>query len=474
MAIIYDSDGLYNTIQPAYNPIPYIVEDDGLSGLGGVPPVIYCDIYFNFIYYKTIVATSPTTIAGITSFWYFDISGICQEFLTTKVPDITENDFQQTFGSGYIYGAARCFVKFRNSTQDIYGVITPGGTPPVQATYDTPAISGDGWQSDTFMIVNAALQITDSQGSVSSFEDMLKQFRISGTFIGGFYPQNVDPAYRVYPLTYLKQGKVYTNDWGLLPFICCRNGFLGSSTVIANITLMVFSPSGALTYMNNISGLYLNDYSIYYLPTGVNNMLALFPGAAGSLVAGNSYRIGFFDPAYSYLNKFIFVTPLYFIQTGDALTAGTYPLLQPYNVPKHTRIWFQNYLGHFDQLNFIEREEHLKVTSAPTETPLKALSDGFGRSNTSMSRNNVRSNENNVVTSQFNEGDMPFIKQLLATGKGYIEFVSPEGGEDPPVALMLPIVITDSDFVTLTWEDRYEYRLSVKYIMSNENKIVRN
>ena len=61
---------------------------------------------------------------------------------------------------------------------------------------------------------------------------------------------------------------------------------------------------------------------------------------------------------------------------------------------------------------------------------------------------------------------------LVVIAKGFIEFTSPDGSS--PAALMLPIVITDASYDTQSWDDRYEYRISVKYVLSNEYKVVRN
>lgn len=484
MAVIWDSDGYFNKIIPAYNPIPYLVQDDGTSGLGGVPPLMYADVYFDGLYYKTLTSTSPLFITGIMSYWLFDIAGICQEYLNTRTPDITSNNYQQTFGSSKYFGASLAFVKFRNSTVDAYGVITPGGTPPVQGTVDTPPVPGDGWVSDTFMVVNGALQVTD----LIDLENMVKKFRVTGTFLQSpgspAYPQNVDTNYRVYGLSYLKNGNSYFNDYGQLPVIFCRHCFLGASSTNVSICLMILNRAGTVLYMNNLGSVVLNDYSIYYIPVGIKNLLAMFPGAAGSFATGYYYRVGLFDPALVGANKFVYASPKYFIQKYDGQIPPVQPLVAAANTPKHTRLWFQNYLGHYDQLNFIEREETLKVSSLPTEMPLSSLI-GFstsgspgdyqsGRSLRSMARNDVRSNENNVVSGCFQEIDIPFIKQLMASAKVFIEFLSPEGGETPPVAMLLPVTIVDGEYSTLTFEDRYEYRISIKYTMSHENRIVRN
>lgn len=468
MAIFFDIDPYFNTIQTAYNPIPYTAEDDGATG---IPPVVYCDVYFDFTYYKTLTSTSPAQISGPVSFWKFDISGLAQEYMITLLPDITGTSPATMYVSGGpAYGATVAYVKFRISTQDSFGVITPGGVAPVQATVDSPAIAGDGWQTDTFMIINSAQQATD----IIALESQLKAFRISGAFIGGFFPQNVDPLYRVYPLSYLKKQKIYKNDYGMLPVLCCRNAFLGLHSAYANIYIFGFSSPGVITYIDTVSSAYmLVDYSIFYLPVGLVQILAMFPIFTSVIGHTQFYQIALGDPAYSGVNKFMFISPKYYIQQQDGSEPAIMPLVQPVT-PKHTRVWFQNYLGHLDQIIFVPREETLKVTSSPTELPMKFATNGYAGKGVSMSRNNVRSNEYNVITGLFLEEDIPFVKQLLASAKTYLEFISPESGEVPPVALLLPIVIVDGEYSTQTFDDRYEYMIQIKYFMSNEFKIVRN
>ena len=470
MAILFISGPAANSMQPAYSPIQIVAEDDGTSGTGGVPPIVYCDIYFNGTYYKTLSSTSAALISGVVSFWTFDVSGVCREFLSTRIPDITENDLQVVYIpgiSGQVDGGSTIFVRVRNSTQDSFGVITPGGTPPVQATFDTPATAGSGYLGNTFFVVNAALQVTDS----NSLQDVLNSFRTKGVFDT---IESVNASYLVYQLSYLTKGHVFKNDYGLMPLITGPNAFLGGSSVLASIGVKGYSSTGGTVYEDFTSPSFgMNSQSIYYMPIGLVNLMQLLPSLTPSVAASIAYyRVGVRDSAGAPL-VWMYVTPKIYILANDGVMQGYYPMT-PVAAPKHTRIYFQNYLGHFDMVNFIEREEKTKVSSSPTEMPVVAVPNGFNRSQTSMSRNNVRSNDYSTITGLFNESDMPFLKQLIASTKTYIEFLSPEGIGDPPVALMLPIVILDDEFDTLTFDERYEYALTIKYMQSNENKVVRN
>ena len=466
--IYFVIDPYADKVISAYSPIIYSIQDDGLSGLGGVPPVIYCDVYFNGTYYKTLTSTSPFAPIGVVSIWQIDISGLAQEYIQTLIPDITTSLPQTVYSPGFTaYGATTAYIKARYSTVDAYGVITPSGTPPVQATMDSSAIAGSGYVTGTCVIANAAQQVTD----LMNFEDQLKAFRPTG--IPGLL---VNVANRVYPLTYLKRGNVFTNDCAIMAFICSKNAFVTYSGMVDNIPIRLYVnmyQGSTLLYSGfTIAGV-LTGQSVYTMPIGIKNLLIDIPGMVPYIGTCEYYHAYLVDSSFSSGNPVLFATPpIYINKQIDGTIPGITTLVNP-AAPKHTRIWFQNYLGQFDAINFIEREETLKVTASPSEKPLQQMISVTDRTRTSMSRNNVRSNEFNTVTDLFTESELPLVKQLLASTKTYIEFVSPETDFLPQV-MMLPIVLIEGEYPTQLFDERYEYRLSIKYFLSNEFKIVRN
>lgn len=485
MAIIFDNGGgaigagYIDTIQQAYSPLFWLVEDDGTSGLGGVPPVIYGDVYFNNVYYKTITSTSPASVTGITSMWYIDIQGICQEFLTTAIPDITDPNLVTTFDDvTWFNGAAKVYVKFRNSTVDAFGVITPGGIVPVQATVDTPAVAGDGWQTDTFMVVNSALQATDKV----SLEPMIRAFRDDGPF---FITYSLLANCRIYPLSYLRSTGVYVNDFGQHPIIACKSAFSGAGSMNVRLVLFFAERSGGLFSVAAPVTLFFTmvENAIYYLPVGPQNWIATLPGLLATFTnpAILYYRVGIMPAIGMGLGfNLIYMSPKFYINAFDGLTPGISPilpadlnpaLLKP--TPKHTRIYFQNYLGHFDQINFVERISTHKTNSLPVESTLQPFGGSSTKSNQSLARNNTRGNDYHTVTGIFTEDQLPFITQLQDSNKAYIDFNNPIDVDDNVVRLMLPVVLIDTEIIIMQWEDRYEYRVSFKYMMSNESKVTR-
>ncbi|SHK92891.1 hypothetical protein SAMN05444266_101619 [Chitinophaga jiangningensis] len=138
------------SLKGAYQEIQYAVT--AIAPSGETPAIIWCDIYFGNVYYKSL----STTIL-ITGAWRFDIQDAAQEYLRSA---LAPN------GAGDVFLAAKSltkvFCRFRVGFYDTNGFITSEGTVPVQATGTLPAVSGTGLQSSTSFIVNSALQHEDN------------------------------------------------------------------------------------------------------------------------------------------------------------------------------------------------------------------------------------------------------------------------------------------------------------------------
>jgi len=481
--VIADNSPQYKSFQAAYNPIISYVT---VYSSGGQPPVVYCDVYFNHFFYKTLSSTTPALVSGGISFWRFDISGLAQEFIKSRVPFI---GWPGPGGSGIenlyrvppflpppadAYGCTRAFMKFRVSSADAYGVITPEGPEPVQGTIDSYPVEGGGWATDNFQIINAAMQWSNDR---MDMEGLLNDYRRQGTFSSVFY--EVDPHYLIYPLSKMKRGTVYATDYGQLPFIIKRDGFYSPLFVggvysfpayrpaaYVSIAVEIYDRTGVRIHAQPSGAILLESESIYNLPIGVKNIIDLFPTSAPFFKSCYFYQMFIYDPEWAlagYGERCMFVSPRMYLQQAENA--------QP---AEHTRIWFKNYLGHLDALNFRVREESLKVTSSPFERPQLDIKDA--RQLVGIGRNNVRSNETNEVSEVFLEEELPLIKELMSTGQAYIEMLVPDADQFSPFyqTQLLPITIIDADYATYRHEDRYEYQVNVKYTMSNENRIIRN
>lgn len=145
-----------DSLNAAYAPMIYKVVAEDSSG-GPQPPVVYCDIYFNGTFYKTISKTVYEVLNVGDSEWQFDIKTVCQEFLRKYLP--TYGGAAMLVGSPMI-ATVQC--KFRASGYNANQFVVNEGLEPVQATSSTPAVAGDGFSSNTAYVLQAAVQHEDN------------------------------------------------------------------------------------------------------------------------------------------------------------------------------------------------------------------------------------------------------------------------------------------------------------------------
>ncbi len=144
-------------LSAAYSPIIYELTAGDSSG-GPTPPVVYCDIYINGVYYRSMTKTQAKTHFSTHSIWSFDVRQAAQEYLKKYLP-ILGGD--QVLEAPALIASIKC--KFRASGYDPAGFISPEGITPIQATGNTPAVAGTGTESNESFIVNIALQHGDNK-----------------------------------------------------------------------------------------------------------------------------------------------------------------------------------------------------------------------------------------------------------------------------------------------------------------------
>lgn len=158
---------LVNSMRAAYRPIRISVNAQSTSGATVVPPVVYCDVYFRGVYYKTISKTLYSELRllstdGQDPAWLirydFDIQDLCQEYLKHQLAPIGGGDIVEATNV-----IADTFCRMRASGYNTVGFIEQEGTIPVQATGRKAATAGTGIQTNTFYVVNATLQHLHNQ-----------------------------------------------------------------------------------------------------------------------------------------------------------------------------------------------------------------------------------------------------------------------------------------------------------------------
>lgn len=151
------SQPVSGALTAAYRPV--IVRVQATATGGDVrPPFVACDIYVAEKYYKTMIRTAPDFINPTNSDYVFDIADALQEYLQ---PDIAEVDNQLLLQAPHM--SAKVFCRFRSSGINDEGFTVEEGTKPVQGTKFTEPVAGDGFQTNTFFVINASLQHEDNQ-----------------------------------------------------------------------------------------------------------------------------------------------------------------------------------------------------------------------------------------------------------------------------------------------------------------------
>lgn len=154
-------------------------------------PVVYCDIYFDGVYYKTQSKTQPINnpdLTGNDPIFQFDIQDACQEYLLKTIP---ANG--QSVIAAVPRAMATVYCKFRISNLEPDGFTSIEGPEPQQGTGKKSPVAGAGTQSNSFYVVNATLQHEDNQDLATH----LNSFK-NGTWSANAFPLSHRPnGYRV-------------------------------------------------------------------------------------------------------------------------------------------------------------------------------------------------------------------------------------------------------------------------------------
>lgn len=192
-----------NQLMAAYRPVVLRVTASATGG-DPIPPFVVADIYLDDIYYKSIFRTTPESSTDTDSLWKFDISSALQERLYADLAPISNFD---VLASPHV--GAKVFVRFRASERDANSLTVEEATRPVQGTSLTDPVAGTGTQSNTFYVINAALQHEDNQ-NLADHLDAFKQ----GTWDTDAYPLSHRPRtrYRFCPGDSDHFGAIFVGD----------------------------------------------------------------------------------------------------------------------------------------------------------------------------------------------------------------------------------------------------------------------
>jgi hypothetical protein len=181
-----------SAVQPhivaAYRPVLFRIRATATGG-SPAPPVVYCDIYFNDIFYRSIPATKYAQLNAADSEWSFDIRDACQEYLRRDLP--VNGGSVIVSGNSYI---AKAFCRFRSSGLDQNNFIVSEDVAPVQGSGLVAPASGSGTESESFLVCNATLQHEHSQDLLTHLQYAIA----NGAFDALAYPLSHRPSpYRI-------------------------------------------------------------------------------------------------------------------------------------------------------------------------------------------------------------------------------------------------------------------------------------
>ncbi|AZA82171.1 hypothetical protein C1637_09930 [Chryseobacterium lactis] len=146
-------------------------------------PVVYCDIYVEGIYYKTLSRTQYIKNDGLSPEYEFDIQDTIQELMDYNLP-IMNGFIVEKFTNTIKH----IYVKFRNGFNDPNGFIKSEQLEPIQGTSSTQPVSGGGTKSNEVYGLNSVIQHEESQ----NFDELLDSYK-TGLWAYGTYPLTKRP-----------------------------------------------------------------------------------------------------------------------------------------------------------------------------------------------------------------------------------------------------------------------------------------
>lgn len=158
ITIVYQKPS--DSLNVAYRPVVFQCNAaiTGATIDNYLPPVVYCDIYVNGVYYKTVSKTQFISKTSTYGVFEFDIQDAIQVIMSYNLPNI-EGSIIEEFSNTI----KKVYAKFRNAKFDANGFVQSEQLAPIQATSTNDAVDGEGEQSNEFYVINSTIQHEDNQ-----------------------------------------------------------------------------------------------------------------------------------------------------------------------------------------------------------------------------------------------------------------------------------------------------------------------
>lgn len=426
----------------AYRPmvLQTILDYPDFSPVPDNPPVIFCDVYFNNVYYKTLSSTvfesvnTSLVVNRFRSMWTFDIQDAAQEYLRSRPQEMRGNVLIADTGS-----IATFRVAFRTSAVDANGFTIPQAPAPVQGNFRTQPVSGGGLLSSFYVVANATLQHEDNQ-------DLLAHL----SYYTATYPPS---SIKSYSITHRKEYVVGIKQYDHWPVLIPYKGLAGLNAAYNVEFYIIATYRDGTTQSKKATGVSSIPYApiIFYIPSGIPQLRTLaWDGGPPD-----------WDRIVNYHLYLSYPGSTDFFDTGKIVTTGC-------TCESGARIRFLNGLGTYDSVNFCEREEVLNTKSSNWQKGLPLL--GLQKKDFGNQRFGVHANEEVKVRSNtYSEGAQEWLKELAQSTRAYLEWPGGQGA----LPDLIPIKILDGKVVTRKTVNRYEYLLEISFEMANENIVHR-
>lgn len=425
-----------SSILNAYSPVLFTVLSSTSSAIPS--PIVYCDVYFDGIYFGTIANTSYDALVGPYGQFSFDIQDKCQEYLrTTLKADV------QAAGDDPKH-STEVFVYFRDAEYDTNGILTSTYTAPIAGDFYNAPVAGDGEPTDSFYILNASLRRNDPFVFIDHLNFISPQY--GGGFLAGYNLSHRPNVHTPYSYSY-GGGKYYIgrNDRDVLSFFSTLNAYQASSFV--NVSVVYKNGTTAnqtKTFPTLPYGNLTNTYKTHWIDAGPVTLSQLFTSLTWANVKEYTVYIGgiFLD----------FCFQKYYI---NDLTCKD-----------RVRVFFQNILGGIDGINCILEEEVSKVDS---ELYQKTNSDPFtpSRQERGLARKQVSQVDIlECYTEEYPEADLPWLKELIGTPQAWVQEDGSVNGISDSIN-MYSINILDTELITKKKDDKFVYTVAFKFTYAN-------
>lgn len=162
MPIVFISQPVPDQLLTAYKPV--VISVTATTEASETPPVVFCDVYINSVYFRTFFSSKSDDLNQ----YVFDIQDAIQEKLDYFIPPIDGTKLQINNAS-----LVDVFVKIRTSKLDTSGLIQSEQIPPIPGTDESNPITGQGFISNKFFVLNAVIQNEENQNVIQ----LLSSFR---------------------------------------------------------------------------------------------------------------------------------------------------------------------------------------------------------------------------------------------------------------------------------------------------------